>query len=90
LVIVVELRAMEAGLGVPRSVLALAGAFTWVGTGAGGIAVGWFAGMLYDRFGYYAPAFGSSLLFNILNLRLVGFLVMRQTRWGFRLGEAAA
>jgi MFS family permease len=47
LVIVVGLRAMEADLGVPRSVLAVAGAFTWVGTGAGGIAMGWLA----DRIG---------------------------------------
>jgi len=28
------------------------------------------------------------VLFNILNLALVGFLVMRQSRWGLRLGEA--
>ena len=47
LLIVVGLRAMELELGVPRSVLALAGALTWVGTGVGGIVMGWFA----DRVG---------------------------------------
>ena len=47
LIIVVGLRAMEADLGVPRSVLALAGSLTWVGTGSGGIAMGWLA----DRIG---------------------------------------
>jgi MFS family permease len=60
-------------------------------TSMGGMAFGsWFAGALYDHFGYYAPAFGSGVLFNLLNLALVGFLVVRQARWGFRLGEAVA
>ena len=46
---------------------------------------GWFAGALYDHFGFYAPAFASGALFNLFNLALVGFLVLRQ-RWngGFR------
>ena len=43
LLIVVGLRAMELNLGVPRSVLAFAGALTWVGTGLGGIVMGWLA-----------------------------------------------
>ena len=31
-----------------------------------GMAVGsWFAGRLYDHFGYYAPAFGSGVMFNL-------------------------
>ena len=38
---------MELDLGVPRSTLALAGALTWVGTGLGGIVMGW----LSDRIG---------------------------------------
>jgi predicted MFS family arabinose efflux permease len=59
-------------------------------TAMSGMAFGsWFAGMLYDHFGYYAPAFGSGVLFNLLNLMLVGFLVARQSRWGFRLGGTA-
>jgi len=54
--------------------------------GMGGMAFGgWFAGALYDHFGFYAPAFASGVLFNLFNLALVGFLVLRQ-RWngGFR------
>ena len=47
LLIVVGLRRMELDLGVPRSTLALAGALTWVGTGLGGIVMGW----LSDRIG---------------------------------------
>jgi MFS family permease len=48
-------------------------------TAMGGMAFGsWFAGRLYDLFGHYAPAFGSGVLFNVANLALVGFLVMRQ------------
>ncbi len=52
-------------------------------TSLSGMAVGsWLAGMLYDRFGFYAPAFGVGLLFDIANLALVGTLVMRQHRGG--------
>ncbi len=54
--------------------------------GMGGMAFGgWFAGALYDHFGFYAPAFASGVLFNLFNLALVGYLVLRQ-RWngGFR------
>jgi hypothetical protein len=43
---------------------------------------GWFAGALYDHFGFYAPAFATGLLFNLANLALVGFLVLRQRRYG--------
>lgn len=43
---------------------------------------GWFAGALYDYFGFYAPAFASGVLFNLVNLALVGFLVQRQRRTG--------
>jgi predicted MFS family arabinose efflux permease len=56
----------------------------------GGMAVGsWFAGALYDHFGFYAPAFATGVLFNITNLVLVGFLVMRE-RAGAVLRPAAA
>jgi len=58
-------------------------------TAMSGMAVGsWFAGLLYDHFGYYAPAFGSGVFFNLCNMMLVGFLVMRQQRSGFPLREA--
>lgn len=46
----------------------------------GGMAFGsWFAGRLFGHFGYYAPAFGSGVLFNLVNLTLIGYLVLRQS-----------
>ena len=41
---------------------------------------GWFAGALYDHFGFYAPAFAAGALFNVANLLVIGFLVTRQAR----------
>jgi MFS family permease len=50
-------------------------------TAMGGMAFGsWFAGALYDHFGYYAPAFGTGVAFNVVNLLIIGFLVVRTTR----------
>ena len=50
-----------------------------------GMAFGsWFAGALYDYFGYYAPAFTIGVAFNLANLMLVGFLVARRGFGGFR------
>ena len=47
-------------------------------TAMGGMAAGsWFAGFLYDHFGYYAPAFVTGIVFNVLNLAIIGFLVVR-------------
>jgi MFS family permease len=44
----------------------------------GGMALGgWLAGILYDFFGYYAPAFAAGIGANILNLILIGILVGR-------------
>jgi MFS family permease len=44
-----------------------------------GMAFGsWLAGALYDRFGFYAPAFGAGVFFNLANLCVIGFLVTRQ------------
>jgi MFS family permease len=49
-------------------------------TAMGGMAFGsWLAGVLYDHFGYYAPAFGLGVVFNVANLVIVGFLVLRLT-----------
>ncbi len=49
----------------------------------GGMAFGsWWAGALYDHFGYYAPAFASGVVFNLLNLSVVGFLVLRRFSGG--------
>jgi MFS family permease len=45
----------------------------------GGMALGgWVAGLLYDYFGYYAPAFAAGIGANILNLLIVGLLVARK------------
>jgi len=38
---------------------------------------GWLAGVFYDHFGFYAPAFAAGILFNFLNLAVVGALVLR-------------
>src|SRR3954467_6121818 len=47
LVIVVGMKPMQEALGTDRSVLALAGSLVWLGTGSGGILMGWLA----DRIG---------------------------------------
>ena len=47
-------------------------------SGLGMAAGGWIAGLLYDHFGYYAPAFAIGIGANILNLLVVGTLVGRQ------------
>jgi len=47
----------------------------------GGMALGgWIAGLLYDHFGYYAPAFAAGVISNCLNLLVIGTLVARG-RW---------
>jgi MFS family permease len=46
--------------------------------GAVGMAAGgWMAGLIYDGFGYYAPAFAAGIVFNLVNLVLLGTLVPR-------------
>lgn len=47
-------------------------------SGMTGMAFGaWSAGAIYDHFGSYAPAFASGILFNAVNLVLVGTLALR-------------
>ncbi len=44
-----------------------------------GMATGtWLAGILYDHFGYYAPAFAAGVGFNLLNFAAIGTLVLRR------------
>jgi MFS family permease len=58
--------------------------------GMSGMAFGsWFAGALYDYFGFYAPAFTAGALFNLANLAVIGFLVLRQNQGNRRLAEPA-
>ncbi len=47
-------------------------------SGFGMASGGWLAGLLYDHFGYYAPAFAVGIGSNILNMMVVGTLVARQ------------
>ncbi len=39
---------------------------------------GWLAGAIYDRFGFYAPAFAVGIGFNLANLLIVGALLARR------------
>ena len=41
-------------------------------------AGGWLAGVIYDHFGNYAPAFAFGVGSNLLNILVVGVLVARQ------------
>jgi predicted MFS family arabinose efflux permease len=63
------LPASEASWKIPTLLL-----FSGGGMGAGG----WIAGLLYDHFGYYAPAFTVGIGANILNLLMISMLVGRQ------------
>ena len=46
-------------------------------TGMSGMAAGsWMAGVIYDHFGFYAPAFATGLAFNLANLAIIGSLVL--------------
>src|SRR5262249_27944561 len=56
-------------------------------SGFGMAAGGWLAGVLYDHFGTYAPAFAAGIGANLINLLLVGALVARQR---FRAAYASA
>src|SRR5438034_7389512 len=47
-------------------------------SGTGMAIGGWLAGMLYDYFGTYAPAFAAGVVANAANLAIVGTLVLRQ------------
>jgi MFS family permease len=47
-------------------------------SGSGMAAGGWLAGALYDRFGFYGAAFATGLVFNLVNLIIVGSLVLRR------------
>ena len=43
-------------------------------------AGGWIAGVIYDHFGFYAPAFAAGLGINILNLTIISTLAFRRSQ----------
>ena len=47
-------------------------------SGTGMAAGAWLAGLLYDRFGSYGPAFATGIGFNLVNLLVVGILIARR------------
>jgi MFS family permease len=61
--------ASQASWRIPTQLL-----FTAIGMATGG----WLAGLLYDHYGYYAPAFAVAIGANLLNITIIGSLVMRQ------------
>jgi len=56
----------------------------YVGMAAGG----WGAGALYDHFGFYLPAFGVGILFNMMNLVVVLLLMVSQRGVALRAAPA--
>ena len=56
LLVVVGLKPIQEALGTDRSVVALAGALVWVGTGLGGIMMGWLADRIGIRFSVFTGA----------------------------------
>jgi MFS family permease len=49
-------------------------------SGWGMAAGGWLAGILYDHFSFYAPAFAAGLAVNLLNFGFVSTLALRRSR----------
>jgi MFS family permease len=44
----------------------------------GGMALGgWLAGILYDHYGYYTPAFITGIVASLVNVLIIGTLVLR-------------
>ncbi len=79
LLIVVGMKPIQESLGTDRSVVALAGAFLWVGTGAGGIFMGW----LSDHIGVRATvAIGAGMIAAGLVLSSMGWI------WSLFIGHS--
>ena len=56
--------------------------------GGSGMAMGgWLAGYIYDKAGFYAPAFATGIAFNVANFAIVAFLVWRM-RGARRINQA--
>ena len=50
-------------------------------SGCGMAAGGWIAGVIYDYFGFYAPAFATGLGVNILNFMIISALALRRSQF---------
>lgn len=78
LLIVVGMKPMQEALGAERAVIALAGALVWIGTGAGGILMGWLA----DRIGLRTTiTIGAGMIAGGLALSSTGSI------WALYLGQ---
>ena len=53
-------------------------------SGTGMASGGWIAGLLYDYFGYYAPAFAAGLGVNLVNFAIIGTLALRRAQTAVR------
>ena len=75
--------ASEASWRIPTLLL-----FSGIGMASGG----WLAGLLYDHFGYYAPAFAAGIGSNILNSRggLVSLVARQRYRAAYAYGALRA
>ncbi|MGD0026696.1 MAG: MFS transporter, partial [Xanthobacteraceae bacterium] len=49
-------------------------------SGSGMAAGGWMGGILYDHFGYYAPAFAAGLAVSMANFMIISTLALRRSR----------
>jgi MFS family permease len=75
------LLAVTVAFGLGFSGLIPAYILTTLLTGMSGMAAGsWLAGVLYDHFGFYAPAFATGLAFNLVNTSIITGLVLRWRR----------
>jgi MFS family permease len=52
-------------------------------SGSGMATGGWLAGYLYDSYGYYIPAFGTGVAFNIANIAILFMLLVRQRSYSY-------
>jgi MFS family permease len=50
---------------------------------------GWLAGILYDRFGFYAPAFAAGVAANLINFLIVSLLALRRHQFAMAYQDAA-
>ena len=57
-------------------------------SGSGMAFGGWLAGLIYDHVGFYAAAFATGIVFNVVHLLVIGVLVWRQRHYASGLTAA--